>query len=214
MNENEITKYNISILGEKAVGKTSLVSVFLGQGFNEDQISTVGIDAVANVAIFDGTKYLFKIYDTAGQDRYDTIASSTIKLSDGFILVYSVDNIESLKKISKWLVSIENKVNRDEKIIILVGNKIDTNKREITEEEGQKFAKENNMKYFETSAKTNSGVKDAFNYIYKEIYELNKKSSEGTNGNGNNNKLEQKNNFLLKKEDKNQAKVKKKKKFC
>ena len=214
MNENEITKYNTSIIGEKAVGKTSLVSVFLGQGFNEDQISTVGIDAVANVAIFDGTKYLFKIYDTAGQDRYDTIASSTIKLSDGFILVYSVDNIESLKKISKWLVSIENKVNRDEKIIILVGNKIDTNKREITEEEGQKFAKENNMKYFETSAKTNSGVKDAFNYIYKEIYELNKKSSEGTNGNGNNNKLEKNNTFLLKKEDKNQTNAKKKKKCC
>ena len=86
--------------------------------------------------------------------------------------------------------------------------------REITEEEGQKFAKDNNMKYFETSAKTNSGVKDAFNYIYKEIYELNKKSLEGTNGNGNNNKLEQKNAFLLKKEDKNQTNAKKKKKCC
>ena len=214
MNENELTKYNISILGEKTVGKTSLVSVFLGQGFNETQISTVGIDTVSNIASFDGTKYLFKIYDTAGQDRYDTIASSTIKLSDGFILVYSVDNRDSLKKISKWIVSIENKVNRDEKVIILVGNKIDIDNREITEEEGQKFAKENNMKYFETSAKTNTGVKDAFNYIYKEIYELNKKLLEGTNENGNNGKLEQKNNFLLKKEDKNQTNTKKKKKCC
>ena len=59
--------------------------------------------------------------------------------------------------------------------MILVGNKIDINEREVTNEEGIKFAKERNMKYFETSAKTGFGIKEAFNQIFQDIYELNKR---------------------------------------
>ena len=187
MSENQRFKFNISILGEATVGKTCIVCSYLGEEFNESKLSTIGVDSVNGSAVFDGKKCIYKIYDTAGQDRFNSIASSTIKLSDGFILVYSVDKKDTLDKISKWIKNIENNVNIDEKIIILVGNKIDAENREVTADEAKIFAKENNMIYFEASAKTGFGIKEIFDYIYKEIYELNKKSKVEIKENNNDN---------------------------
>jgi len=74
--------------------------------------------------------------------------------------------------------NIEGNVDRNEKVLILVGNKIDINQREVTNEEGMNFANERNMKYFETSAKTGFGIDEAFNQIFRDIYEFNKKIEE------------------------------------
>jgi len=90
-------------------------------------------------------------------------------------LVFSVDNEQSLEKISKWIENIEENVNRKEKVLILVGNKIDINIRQVTHEGGMNFANERNMKYFETSARTGFGVKNAFNQIFQDVYELDEK---------------------------------------
>ncbi len=92
-------------------------------------------------------------------------------------MVFSVDNEQSLDKISKWIDNIEENVNRKEKVLILVGNKIDidSNIRQVTHEGGMNFAKERNMKYFETSAKTGYGIKEAFNQIFQDVYELDEK---------------------------------------
>ena len=131
------------------------------------ELSTIGIDPTSNNAIFDGRQYKFKIIDTSGQERFEAISESTIKITDGFILVYSVEKKYTLNKINDWLEKIENTVNGRDKVLILVGNKIDIGYREVTEKEGKSFAKENNMKYFETSAKTGTGIKEVFNYIYQ-----------------------------------------------
>ena len=179
MNNNiKRKKFNLSILGEKTVGKTCLVESLLGKPFNESHIATIGIDTINHKFKIDGKEYVFKIFDTAGQERYNSVAATTIKIADGFLLVYSVNNKESLEKINIWIQNIEDFVNRKEKVLMLVGNKIDINERTISNEEGTKFAKERNMKYFETSAKTGFGIKEAFNQIFNDIYELNKKGEE------------------------------------
>ena len=179
MNNNiQRKKFNLSILGEKTVGKTCLVESLLGMPFNEKQISTIGIDTISHKFKIDGKEYVFKIFDTAGQERYNSVAATTIKIADGFLLVYSVNNKESLEKINVWIQNIEDFVNRKEKVLMLVGNKIDIKERIISKEEGMAFAKERNMKYFETSAKTGFGIKEAFNQIFNDIYELNKKGEE------------------------------------
>ena len=90
-------------------------------------------------------------------------------------MVFSVDNEQSLEKISKWIENIEENVNRKEKVLILVGNKIDINIRQVTHEGEMNFANERNMKYFETSARTGFGVKNAFNQIFQDVYELDEK---------------------------------------
>ena len=215
-------KFNISILGDKSVGKTSIIHVLSGTGFSETLISTIGIDYIIQEENIEGTNYSFKIYDTAGQERYRSMSSRTIKSADGFILVFDVRKKSTLKNIESWLTNIQNQVNINEKIIILVGNKIDGEYREINKEEAIKYAKDNNMKYFETSAKLNIGIKDAFNEIYKDLAHLykgikdeveEKKEKEEKNKMDDNNKTNNENqNFQLDKNTFNEGKKEQKKK--
>ena len=200
------TKFNVSILGESQVGKTSMISVKSGLQFNEKQIATVGIDNFIDKKVIDNKEYKFKFFDTAGQERYNSISAQTIKIADGFILVFSVTDRGSLEKISFWMKSIEENTNIKDKVIILVGNKIDM-EREISHEEANNFAKENNLKYFETSAKTGYGIDETFNQLYQDIYELNKKDNP-ENEKNKNIQLENTNN------DEPNEKGKKKSKCC
>ena len=202
-------KFNVSILGETQVGKTNMVCVLKGQGFQPQILSTIGIDNFVDKAVFDNTEYTFKIFDTAGQERYQkVVADSTIKIADGFLMVFSVDKAETLQKINYWLNFIDQHTNLKEKVLLLVGNKIDLQNREVSNEEGFNFAKERKMKYFETSAKTGFGIKEAFQQLYKDIYDLH--LSLDNKNEGNNKK--QTENIVIKKED---VKVdKKKKKKC
>ena len=176
MNQVKRKKFNIIVLGESRVGKTSLVSTLNNKPFEEVGLLTAGIDFHMAEKEFEGQNYKFKIFDTAGQERYKSISKSSIKLADGIILVYSVVEKETFDKINEWIESIKEEVNTSQKAIILVGNKIDIENRVITSEEGENFAINNKFKYFETSAKTGVGVKEAFNTLYDDIFELNKQN--------------------------------------
>ena len=201
-------KFNISILGETQVGKTSMILVLKGERFQEIMLSTIGIDSSIDKAVFDGQEYMFKIFDTAGQERYESIVSSTtINVSDGFLMVFSVDNAETFKKINRWLDFIEDHINIKEKPIVLVGNKVDIEKREVTNEDGLELAKQKGMKYFETSAKTGFGIKEAFHQLYKDIYEIYAKNDRLNKADN----PKKKENIVIKKEDAKVEKEKKKK---
>ena len=136
-----------------------------------------------DTATFDGIDYKFKIYDTAGQERYRSISKSTIKITDGFLIVFSVANKKSFELINYWYESIQEVIDIKKKVLILIGNKIDLPDREVSNEEALEYAKAKNMKYFETSAKTGFGIKEAFKELYQDIYELFKKSKEKSNNN-------------------------------
>ena len=166
-------KFNVSLLGESEVGKTCLVQVLTGIGFNEKNLSTIGMDTFLDKAEFDGNEYKFKIFDTNGQERYNSITDTTVKIADGFLLVFSVDKKQSFEKIQHWIEIIDNVVDIRTKALILVGNKIDKQNREVTNLEAMNFAKERKMEYFETSAKTGFQVKEVFDKIYEGIYKLN-----------------------------------------
>jgi len=195
--ENKInrTKFNIIVLGEGSVGKSSIISRLKGKDFEENNLSTVGIDYYVDEKVFDNTKYKFKIFDTAGQERYKSIASSTIKLADGFLIVFAVDNKNSFEKVKYWFDKINEETNLEKKRLFLVGNKIDL-QRIISNEDGVKYAKEKKMKYYEVSAKTGFNIKEIFDELYKDVYILKKEND----------------NFLLRRMT--QEKTKKKKKFC
>ena len=165
-------KFNVSLLGESQVGKTGLSNYFFHKKFDSNYISTIGIDSNITTVIFDDEEYKFKIYDTAGQERYRSISKSTIKISNGFILVFSVVDKKSFQQIDYWLDSLKEEVDIHKKIIYLVGNKIDLDNREISNEDGMNYSKLRNINYFETSAKTGFGVNQVFNKIFKDIYDL------------------------------------------
>lgn len=176
-------KFNVSLLGESEVGKTRISNTYLGKDLDEYTLSTIGIESYMDTATFDGIEYKFKIYDTAGQERYRSISKSTIKITDGFLIVFSVANKKSFELINYWYESIQEVIDIKKKVLILIGNKIDLPDREVSNEEALEYAKAKNMKYFETSAKTGFGIKEAFKELYQDIYELFKKSKEKSNNN-------------------------------
>ncbi len=164
------TKFNVSLLGEGDVGKTCIVSVNAGKKFDENTLMTVGFENVMDTYKIEGTNYKFKIFDTAGQERYRSISKQTIQIADGFILVFSVIDRKSFEHIIYWLNTIDENTDIKKKVIILIGNKIDVENRKVTEEEASNFAKDKKLKYFETSAKSGIGIKEAFTQLYEDIY--------------------------------------------
>jgi len=180
-------KFNVTLLGESDVGKTRMTNTYFGKLDENDTIlSTIGIESTIDKATFDGIEYKFKIYDTAGQERYKSISRSAIKINDGFLLVFSVANRKSFELIDDWLKSIIQEVDIKKKIIYLVGNKIDLDDRQVTNEEAVTYAGLKNIKYFETSAKTGFGIKEVFNQLYQDIYDLFKASRPSIETNSNN----------------------------
>ena len=177
MNKNiKRKKFNISLLGESEVGKTRITNCYLGKEIEEINLSTIGIESYLDVAKFDGEEYKFKIYDTAGQERYRSISKSTIKITDGFLLVFSVANRQSFTLIDYWFNSIKEEIDVKKKVIFLVGNKIDLENREVSNEEAVNYAKMKDILYFETSARTGFGIKEVFQQLYQDIYTLFKNS--------------------------------------
>ena len=182
---NEIRTFNISLLGESSVGKTCIFHVFEEKkDFNtENVVATIGIDTNIKTAKFpdDDKEYRFKIFDTAGQERYKSLSYTTIQIADGLLMVFAVDNRESFKKINEWFSNISDHIDFKEKVIIIVGNKIDLEKRQVEKEEGEEFAQKMGFKYRETSAKTGEGTKEVFQEIFKDIYERYKKQNHNNN---------------------------------
>ena len=125
MDDIKRTKFNVSLLGEASVGKSSICSVFLGNEFRETTLNTIGIESALVPFKIDGNEYKFKIFDTAGKERYRSISNTTINLADGFLLVFSVDDKRTFETLGQWIKSIKEKFDINKKVLIVVGNKVD-----------------------------------------------------------------------------------------
>ena len=122
--------------------------------FQKEYDATVEDIYKINIKIATGEEILFKIYDTAGEEDYINLVDEWIKVADGFLLVYAVNDKESLKVLENKYERIE-KNNKGNVPIIVVGNKCDLeDQREITREQGMEFATKIGAKYYETSALT------------------------------------------------------------
>ena len=173
MSEKKIKRkvIRITMLGDSAVGKTSLISQFLTQKFDENYLTTIGKDKLEKkVVMEDGNEIKLIIWDTAGQERFHSIATSTIKGSQGIILTFDLTKKSTFNSLEAWLNDI--KENSNEVPVVIFGNKCDLFEAyEIENEEAKKFAKDHNLQYYETSAKQNVNVQEGFNAIAKLAYE-------------------------------------------
>ena len=167
---------NIILLGSSYVGKSNMMNQFLRGQFEEVYLATIGINCLNKLFIFDGKKVKINYYDTAGQERYNSLNLTFLRKADGVILVYDITSQESFRKIDFWIQELHNK-SRESKVLMLVGNKTDLdNEREVSFQQGEKKANEIGCPFMETSAKTNHNIKECFEKASRVLY---LKKSEG-----------------------------------
>ncbi|OMJ90367.1 hypothetical protein SteCoe_7282 [Stentor coeruleus] len=163
--------YVLCVLGSAAVGKSAIIQRYVQNKFVRDYDPTIE-DYYKKIAIIDGETVPLSIFDTAGMEDYYPLIDEWIDKKDGFILVYSMDIKDSLQKLNIFIDKIKHRYSghgKSDPVVVIVGNKIDIPNREITTEEGRRFADNCNRKHFEVSAATGAGVDDVFNSIVREL---------------------------------------------
>ena len=173
MDNKEILQ-RILLIGDSKVGKTSILERYIYDNFQENYKPSKGIDYKTKLLdLGDGNKIKFQIWDTSGHERFLSITKTYIKAANGFILIYDITNEESFVDLNNWIEYIKKEV-INEVPIILVGNKIDDDKkREMKKKIGENFAKKNKLLFYECSAKSGKNVENIFNEIIKKINEKN-----------------------------------------
>ena len=168
----ERTSIPIFTIGDSATGKTSIISVYSGNKFSDNISSTIGIDFfIKKILLPNGKNCSLKLWDTAGQESYRSVALKNVKVSLGIIFVYDITSNQSFKNIKKWIDEISNTIDINEIPLLFLGNKIDLQKeRDVETEEGEKLANEYKGLFFETSAKNNENIDIAFNALIEKIY--------------------------------------------
>ena len=161
--------FKILTLGESAVGKTSILLRFAEDKFPKSHLATIGIDFRSKIIHVSDKDIKLKIWDSAGQERFHVITRSMIKGTDGIALIYDVTDENSFWKIKYWIEQIKLNISEEDISLVLLGNKCDIEKREVSKQQGKETAQKLNISYFETSAKTGKGINEAFKHLAKEI---------------------------------------------
>ena len=165
--EDEIT-LKILLLGDTAVGKTSILLKYTDGYFPEIYVSTIGVEYKSKKIIIDGNIINLQIWDTAGQERYKSITTSFLKGADGILFVYDITNKPSFVNLKRWIRDSEEATQNFQKVII--GNKKDNEiQRKVPHELLKKFCNDMNLKGFETSAKTGKNINESFEELIKMI---------------------------------------------
>ena len=175
MSETDVN-LSLVLVGDANVGKTSLLNRFVLNQFLETR-PTTGIDYVRKaVRVLDKTVTV-RFWDTAGSEKFNALSDAYFKYAAGVFLVFDVTREATFDKLRLWLMIIKDKCRENIKVA-LIGNKNDLiGERQVSFEAGSKFAKENGLFYFETSAKENKdeGVEKAFNELVRETFSLQEK---------------------------------------
>jgi len=195
------------LLGEAAVGKSSVVLRFVQNDFQENKEPTIGAAFLTQKCRLEDKVIKFEIWDTAGQERFHSLAPMYYRNAAAAVVVYDVTNAPSLDKAKSWVKELQRQSNPNI-VIAFVGNKVDlvqrsssvadeststispnpvddeaddatatpdtsaegfSGKRQVPRDEAAAYAAENNLLFFETSAKTGEGVVEVFTEIATKI---------------------------------------------
>ena len=179
--------FKITVIGDGAVGKTSLIKKYTQGGFRKEYISTLGTQFSKYEEVIDGEKVELYLWDIAGQDSFQALRQRFYTGSSGAIIVFShdPDQVQTYEHVSKWLSDLKTHCGNIP--IILFGNKADlVDEGELSVNPNiptansvvESFAKENRfIGYYKTSALTGQGVTDAFKVLVKKLYMIAKISS-------------------------------------
>jgi len=154
----QINRQKIILTGDVSVGKTSIISVLMGQKFTNEYEASIGVDFFSKTIKYKGKIIKLQIWDSAGQEKFRSLIPNYIRGSSLVFIVYDISNRKSFENLQSWIDFVNNIENSN---IVIIGNKSDLqNERKVTTEEGQKFCKEKNYEFFEVSAKEGTNLND------------------------------------------------------
>ena len=164
--------FKVIIVGDSGVGKTCPTMKAIKNTFTEGHNATVGFDFFTFSALInDTTSCKLQIWDTCGQETYNSLITSFYRNTSLAMMVYSIDSQESFEHIKSWHRELKIQSSPNIKSF-LIGNKTDLgSSREVTEEMGEKCKEEEGFDFFiETSAKTGFNAENLFIEAVKELY--------------------------------------------
>lgn len=170
LNKYDVT-FKLIVIGDAAVGKSSLTSRAIKNVFNTDYTATVGFEFMnKNVKVNDTTCKL-QIWDTCGQEVYRSLIVNFYRNSALAIIVYAIDDRDSFTNLNLWIKELKKHANPDVKVFV-IANKADLEEnRKVSTEEGKQFVEDNNLHLFlETSAKTGFNSQKIFVEASKLLY--------------------------------------------
>ena len=157
MEGSKILDFNVIMLGDSNVGKTSILKKFIDNSFSDQSACTVNVEFKTKNLKIDNNLYArLALYDTAGQEKFRSLTRQYYNRAHGIVLVYDLTNEISFNKLNSWVKEINDNAGNVE--AILVGNKSDLNDRKISKLKAKNYAKDKNFKYIEVSAKEGTNI--------------------------------------------------------
>jgi Ras-related protein Rab-15 len=163
------------LLGDSGVGKTCMITRFADDAFHESHSSTIGIDFKMKRVNIDGKKIQIQLWDTAGQEKFDTITKQYYRRAHGVFLVYDITNEKTFTNLEKWLNWVREYADEDVEMMLLANKSDMEEDREVSQDKGQQFAKTLNIPFYETSAKESDNIEKAFVQLTKHVFTSHKK---------------------------------------
>ena len=152
----------VALVGDYGVGKSCIVSRFVKDYFSENEMSTLGVDFDCKMIDFKDNKYKIQIWDTAGQEKFQSIVKSYIRDLNVCVLVFDVTQEKTFLNLKKWLNEVRYITDDENLLIYVVGNKSDLRGREVPKVEVEEFCQEEKIEYIECSAKNNKNINELF----------------------------------------------------
>jgi len=162
-------KLKFIVLGDQFSGKSSILNRYKNGEFIDYSVSTIGVDFVSKTIIKDNNNYTMNIWDTSGQEKFNSIITSYYRNIIVALLVFDLSNNESFLNLKKWLNNIDCYCNNNI-IVKLIGNKCDK-KIEVCREAIGDLCFEYKIKYIEVSAKDNINIDYIFNAVIDEVHD-------------------------------------------
>ncbi|KAL7536234.1 hypothetical protein ACHAXR_007009 [Thalassiosira sp. AJA248-18] len=174
--------FKLLMIGDAAVGKSSMLIRFTDDAFDEHIQSTIGVDFKVKHLELNNKRIKLTVWDTAGQERFRTLTSSYYRGAQGVVMVYDVTRRDSFDNLEHWLkeVKLYSPNNGEGVVKLLVGNKIDLPdndggdgeyERQVDRHEAEEWARNQGMLFLEASAKTRTGVQESFMEVVHKILE-------------------------------------------
>ena len=189
-----MSNIKIILLGEAGVGKTNLINVAIGQGFNPNINSTLNTTFIEQQLEYNNKTYVYTIWDTAGQEMYRSLNKIFMKGAKIVIIVYSIETRKSFEELNYWIDNVKETLGDDNYVMAIVANKADLFESQVVDDkEGKDLANKYKIKFCLTSAKDEpDGFKKFLTDLIKEYIGLVEPVSEQPilNDENNNNNIQ------------------------